>query len=327
MGSRSARAGETIQLRARFFDDLGDPADAGSVFVHIFEPDADITDLTEAMVVSGIPTLLGQGIFEYEFLIPACGPEGTWRDVWEGELTCQNLEAALAFSVVASGVIQQLEQQIYQNDVVEVTIGSGISDLTGSFVLEEQFEFEFMTTANPAYTNLRKVRLEAGGFLRGVPDITLQTHILEASLEADVLTFAPRKVNDQLYLHARREYVTCAASDGLLTNMASGALRSKRLGDFSVEYDTQALKAAHDRAKNCMDKWLPQLLAGGGAKAASQPSYVVKGEHDPDRPTVSRMWKSTYPNGLPVANDRAKDPGQRRAKRTHSPHQTKKKWW
>jgi hypothetical protein len=327
MSTRSTRAGEIIRLRARFRDDLGDPADAGSVYVHIFEPDKDTTDLNEAMVVSGLATLLGQGIFEYEFDVPDCGPEGTWHDVWEGELTCQSIEDTLAFSVVASGIVESVEQQIHQNDVVEITIGSGIQDLSGSVHLEEQYEFEFMTTANPAYTNLRKVRLEVGSFVQGVPDATLQTKILEASLEADVLSFLPTKVNDKLYKHARREYVTCLTADGLLNNVASGSLKSKRLGDLAVEYDTASLAKAMDRVKDCMDKWLPQLLAGGGSKAASQPSYVVKGEKDPDRPLVSRMWESTRDDRMPVANDRTRKLGERRGKRTHSPHQTKKKWW
>jgi hypothetical protein len=87
VSGRSVRAGETILLRARFKDDLGDPAQAGDVFVHVFEPSTDTTDLTEALVVSGVPTFLGQGIFEYSFDVPDCGPDGTWTDQWEGELT------------------------------------------------------------------------------------------------------------------------------------------------------------------------------------------------------------------------------------------------
>jgi hypothetical protein len=324
VGTRDIRAGQTIRLRARFRDDLGNPADAGNVYVHIFDPDADVDNLTTATVVSGIPTLLGNGIFEYAFSTPNCGPEGTWTDKWQGDLTCQDIESSLFFTVVASGYIEQLDKQIHINDIVEITLGSGIADLSGNFHLEEEYEFEFMTTVSPSYSHIRKIRLEAGGFLAEVPDLTLQSHILEASLEADMLTFAPGKVNSQLYQHARREYVTCLTVDGLLSNIASGALKSKTLGDLSVQYDTQALRSAHNRARDCMEKWLPQLLAGGGARAASQPSYVVKGERDPDRPMVSRLWK---PSGLPVANDRIRASGQRRATRTHSPHGTKKKWW
>ena len=327
MGGRNVRAGQTINLRARFKDDLGDPAQAGSVYVHIFEPGEDPDDLTNAMVVSGIPTYLGQGIFQYAFDVPVCGPAGEWVDQWQGALTCQNIDADLAFVVVASGLVTEVPCQLFKNDVVEITIGSGIMDLYGNTFLEEDVELQFLTLTDPSYTNLRKVRLEIGGYLGTLPDATIQTAILEGSLEADVLNFTTTLTNSKLFQHARREYATCMAANILLSNVAHGALRSKTLGDFSVSYDTTAIKNAMNRVRDCLDKWAPQLMAGGGAKAAKSPSYVVKGECDPDRPTVSRMWRTMEdePTGrrIPAANDRVRATGERRSKRSYK----NKKWW
>jgi hypothetical protein len=190
---------------------------------------------------------------------------------------------------------------------------------------------EFLTTTSPSYTNLRKVRLEIGGFLGDLADATIQTSILEASLEADVLTFAPGRVNTALYLHARREYTTCSASSLLLHNLVNASLKAKTLGDLSVQYDTNGIRDATNRVRDCMEKWIPQLMAGGGAKAAKNPSFVVKGELDPDRQVVSRMWHSTDHGGvgnrIPAANDRlAHTSKNRRALRTYTPNKTKK-WW
>ena len=56
-------------------------------------------------------------------------------------------------------------------------------------------------------------------------------------------------------------------------------------------------------------KWMscfPVTIEFGGAKAAANPSMVVKGELDPDRPLLSRMWERTHPfyghSDVPAAN-------------------------
>jgi hypothetical protein len=174
-----------------------------------------------------------------------------------------------------------------------------------------------MTTTCPSYTNVRKVRLEVGGFLSEISDDTIQTSILEASLEADALTFVKSLVNTNLYLHARREYVTCLASSYLLDNLNNQTLKAKTLADLSVQYDTNGIRDALGKVQNCLDKWLPQLAAGGGAKEATQPRGVIKGACDPDRLKAGRLWQSEE-NGListpvyPGANTKARPAYKRR---------------
>lgn len=323
--SRSIRAGETIHLRARFKDDLGDGAQATNVYVHIFEPGTVDFDLANALVVSGVPIYLGEGIFDYAYTTPGTGPDGFWYDQWEGVLTGQILDARLTFEVSASGVIEQLPAQLNENNIVRVVIPSGIMATDGT-ELADEYEFEFLTPTVPSYSSVRKVRLEVGSYVHNLYDDVIQLAILEASLEADVLTFKTTNQNTNLYEHARREYVTCLASQMLLQNIASGSLRAKTLADLSVEYDTNAITGTMDRIRDCLGKWEPQLLAGGLARTAAQPVGVVKGEYDPDRPVFSRMWRSTEDGGIsrriPAANTRDRNVGQRRSLRSY-----KKRYW
>lgn len=328
MSKREVRAGQTIKLRARFKDDLDEVAEAGGVYVHLYEP--DITSASDfvpanALVVSGAPSYLGEGIYELQYAVPNDGPDGIWHDQWEGILTGQTLSGLFQFEVSASGTISQLAGQLYQNNLVKITVTSGIMALDGE-ILAEDYEFDFLTTINPSYTNTRKVRLEIGSHIRNIEDDTIQTAILEASIEADILDFNATHINEDLFKHARRQYVTCTAATLLLDNNGGFMLRAKALDNLRVEYDTSGLQKTLDRIYECINKWEPQLLAGGGTKAIRSPMRVVKGDLDPDRPIVSRMWQSTewgtVSRRMPVANDARRPSGHRRYLRTY-----RKKLW
>jgi hypothetical protein len=317
---RGVRAGETIRLRARFRDDLGAPAQAGDVYVNIYEPDTVDFDPINAQVVSGVPTYLGEGIFEYAYTTPLAGPDGIWYDQWLGDLTVQTVSGLFDFEVTASGIVTKLPSQLNQNNVVEVMLTSGIQGLDGSS-LEEQYEFSFMTSINPNYTSVRKIRLKVGAYVRNLYDDALQTAILEGSIEADLLTWNEDTSNTPLFQHARREFVTCVAAHMLLNNIASNMIRSKSLNDLRVEYDPKGLERTLSDLMDCINKWEPQLLARGLARAGQQPQRVIKGEYDPDRISPARMWESTDSYGvnrrIPAANTRLRPIGNRRWLRTH----------
>lgn len=330
MGDRSVRAGQTITLRARFKDDLNDNVTASGVSISIWEPDADTDDINAATVVSGVSTLLGEGIFEYDFTVPDCGPQGFWHDHWSGIVNCQILTAEFLFLVSASGTVSDLDCQLNNNNLVQIIIPSGIAATDGT-TLNDEFEFEFMTVTSPSYTNLRKVRLESGGFIGDLPDDTVQTAILEASLDADSITFVTSTVNSKLFLHARREYTTCIASSRLLDNLGNLQLKTKTLGDLHVEYDTNGIRLMLNRLQDCINKWAPQLMSGGGSRSASQPLMVVKGEQDPDRPSIGRLWADTDGNissrqMTPAGNVKARRKGERRVFKTYWPR-SNKRWW
>jgi hypothetical protein len=322
---RGIRAGETIRLRARFRDDLGQNVQATSVGVNIYEPDVVEFDPSNALVVSGVPSYLGDGIFEFEYNVPSSGPDGIWYDQWLGDLTIQTVSGLFTFEVTTSGIVTELPSQLNLNNVVEVDLTSGIHATDGTS-LSEPFEFSFMTSISPGHSSVRKVRLEVGAYIKNLFDDTIQTAILEARIEADLLTFRKKDINTPLYQHARREYVTCMASSMLLNNVASNMLRTKTLADLHVEYDSRGLENTLTDLRECIAKWEPQLMAGGLAKASAQPRGVVKGELDPDRVISSRMWESTSAGSItrrtPAANARERPIGSRRHLRTY-----KKKWW
>jgi hypothetical protein len=322
MPNRKVRAGQSINLRARFQDDLGVNVQASNVWLRIFSSEGDVDDPSTAVLASGNATYFGDGVFEYSFSVPGVGPDGIWYDQWYGNIPSQQLYANLEFEVGASGIVQSFQNQLYVNNVVEVTLNSGIRASDGGY-LTEDYVFSFMTTTYPTYTNVRKVRLDYGGFLADLLDDTLQLSILEASLEADELTFSDQQ-NSKVFQHARREWVTCKSASILMMNLGNNTLQSKSLGDLSVSYDTNGLRDSMAKALDCMAKWEPQLMSGGYAKAQQNPQGVVKGEYDIDRPAVGRLWHNTSLDPTPAANTKAKWPSERRYKSIFS---GKKRYW
>jgi len=324
--SQSVQAGNSIKLRTQFLDDQNNPTEPTSVSIFLFEPDVDSTVL-ENYTVSGQPTYLGNGIEEYEWNVAEDVTPGIWTPRWIGVINGQTLDNSFELQVTNSGEIIELPSQVFQNNLIEITIHSGIEGVDGS-VLTEEYVFQFLTTVSPNYSAPRKIKLEYGGFLPDIEDDTIQLAILEASLEADELNFASTVKNTDFFKHVRREWVTCKAALTLINNLNNSLIKSKRLGDFSVTYDTNTLRDAMSKAWDCMNKWEPQLMAGGFYKAAQQPSRVVKGEYDPDRRLVGRDWSGPGElqddNGFPGANTKSKHSTERRYKSIFS--RTKKYW-
>ena len=248
-----------------------------------------------------------------------------WHDQWEGVLTSQTLSGLFEFEVSASGIIDEIPAQLYVNNIVQITVSSGVQATDGTSLADE-FEFEFLTTTSPSYTNIRKIRLDVGAYIQQLEDDVIQLAILESSIEADVLSFNTSTINTSVYLHARRQWVTCSTASLLLDNTGRQLLKSKSLDNLRVEYNVNGINNTLDKLTDCLNRWEPQLLSGGGAKAIRNPQYVIKGDLDPDRPVVSRQWQSTEIGTLsrrvPVANEARKPAGRRRYLRTYR----KKNW-
>lgn len=322
--ARTISAGGIIGLRIQFKDDLGKPSEAQNVKVFLFQPGADTSDNANAVDPAGFtPVYLGEGVYEHQYTT-ACTPVGEWTDKWTGDLPCQaGLTTTLAFTVEvgASEVVSFEGPQVFNNNLVTVTLLPGIASTTGE-TFSSPIEIEFFTTLSPYYTSTNKVGLEVGSLVTEIKDLTSAMAILEASIEADALSFSLTEVNSELYNHARREYVTAASAFRLVSNVGGTLLKSKTLGDLSVTYDTEAHKNTLEYLQEMMRKWGDQLMAGGGAKAIRNPKMVVKGSLDPDKPTFDRMWEGTGVNKNPSANSSKQTITGRRSLKTY-----KKRWW
>lgn len=197
--------------------------------------------------------------------------------------------------------------QLEEDMQVVLTFDGSVADTDGNLLSAQ--EFFFTTKYNPYYSSVRKVRLEIGSFIQSLDDEAINFAIYEASLAADQLGWI--KSTSDFYIWARREWVTCMASHGLLQNVISG-LKSKRLDNFEVTYDAISRgQAILDKTQACMDKWEKELKSGGAA--VQKPRMVVKGECDPDAPNVGRMWEKGPGTGAwPASNIRYRPLGGRR---------------
>lgn len=311
------RVGDTIKLRACFTDSAGEPLQATSVTVNLFEPDLD-PDVDTPTVSGLVPTYLGEGVFELE--TTALAPGGTWVDQWTGDILGTTTTVNLTFGVMDSGAIYEYPRfGLYKNNLVEITLDSSIASTSGT-TLGSDFVSRFTTEYSPLWSSVRKVRLEAGGLIGNIADDTINLAILEASLEADVISFAGSK-NAKLYQHARREYVTCRAGQILASNIlaSGGILKSKLLSDFRVDYDTAGLLELLDRLGGKCHKWESQVMSGGETRHSRRPRGVVKGELDPDRPMIGRLWTSHRNGEKPIGNRKVLPAGRRRYRKGYVP--------
>jgi hypothetical protein len=321
---RSIRAGEEITLRTRFTDDLDDPVQASDVLIYIFDATyssgtTDYYHIADADY-SGSPTYWEDGMFEYDFTPSnAAASDGIWHDVWYGTVNGQTVSGVFSFEVSADGSVAEIpSNQLYYNNIVTVTLASGIMATDGT-ALTNGYSFTFMTEITPAYTDYNKVMLEAGSVITDVTKDVVYMAILEASLEADQLTFVDTIENAAFYQHARREWTTCKAAAILASNIRSQlTAQSKTLGDFSVTYNPAGIDDLLDRIISCIKRWEPQLMTGG--MGTQGPVNFIKGANDPDRPVIGRGWISDYHGDqisrrIPMANEKLKKTNERRWKK------------
>ncbi len=220
-------------------------------------------------------------------------------------------------------------EQLKENMQVTIQIDDSVSNTSG-VSLTEDLELYFTTTYNPLYCAVKRVRLDIGAFLGEVPEDTINLAIFEASREADLLTFVtdPTLLANGFYKHVRRQYSCCKASEILLGNLiggSGGSVRSKRLGDFAVEYDTLGVENMLNKLRACIERWEPQLNSGG--RATQKPTMVIKGDLDPDRPEFGRGWDNTAPfHRIPIGNAKVKFRNRRRTK-TSGRLPRFKIWW
>jgi hypothetical protein len=312
MNSRDPiRVGQQGRLRVQFFDAAGQPIEATSVTVDLFAPGLN-PDVDTPTITGLIPTYNGQGVFE--LLVTAIGPGGQWADRWTGSILGTPTIAVQKFSVISDGIIASYPiHGLGENTLVEILLSKDITSING-VSLDEDFGFFYTTSYNPLYSSVKKVKLDAGGMIGNLPDDTINLAILEASIEADVLHFRKAIINENVFVHARRQYVTCLAAQGLAQNILAngGVVKSKALADFKVEYDVNILGDLLRSLNDCCKKWEAQIQTGGGARTVRNPRMVVKGELDPDRPATGKLWYGLSSGEQPIGNNKYRTSGTRR---------------
>lgn len=208
---------------------------------------------------------------------------------------------AFTSNTVDRVVTLTLTTALVANNVIEVTIGDSLTDTSGKPLANTDPSFYFTTTYSPLYVTARRIRLDIGAHIVGIPVDTINLAIFEASRNADILAFAGT-ISSQTYFNlVKRSFVICEASGILLNGVAAqGNIASKKLGDFSVQYDTKYLPNILDRLSDCVSKWQLLLMNGGDQK---DHVIAVKGLLDPNRPEIGRVWKKGG-RIVPAANTR-----------------------
>lgn len=217
-----------------------------------------------------------------------------------------HLESTLSSPVAANLITNQL----VTNMQVLISLSSTIKNISGQSIGTDT-EFYFTTIYDPLYSSVRKLRLEVGSFIKDLPDDTLNLAIFEASLMANGINWA-KNSNSDFFRFARREWVTCKAAETLLNNIVAllGAT-SKKLDNLEIHYDSKIGQVLLDKVQNCLAKWEAEVISGG--HAIQSPSFVVKGDLDPDAPHVGRMWeKGPRFIQTPGSNSRVKPARSRR---------------
>lgn len=315
--------GNTITLRAVFVDAAGVFVDPSSPVVYIYDPDvsSDLIDeeveassFTSATAGPLTPTKLATGLYELSYAVPADTAPGVWRDVWVGSVNSTSEFTKLTFTVI-NGAIPK-EQKILENEFIIVELDKSIASYTG-LELEETIQLGFITRLNPFYASVDLVRMEVGPWIDFIPDTTLALMIHWASKEAD-FTVCKAPNNSERLRFALAKFViydtalkTLFLPGGSNYQPTAGSGATKWLGDLRITAGagSQLAKTASGidmETLNYMrgerNEWFRVINAGGNITYGQSYGYStpVKGEFNPDRRFVGRLWLD------PELNDYAK---------------------
>ena len=189
--------------------------------------------------------------------------------------------------------------QLYTNNIVIVELDETVADTDGN-TLGADFSAFFSTTYTPLYSSLRRVRLDLGPLAVDIPDETIMLAILEASLQADAISFSSTITNAEFYHHARREYTTCLAEltlvKALLGYTGASDRMTKKLGDLEISRGgINSLRDSLSSLEDCVASWQISVSTGGKItpNTGVKPEVTVKGSLAEDAIVVGRQWEPT----------------------------------
>lgn len=192
-------------------------------------------------------------------------------------------------------------ESLLENNIISVVLSPSIQSTDGVSLAE--YEYYFVTMLDPLYNYPENVYLQIGSIIgMNFSEDIIFRFLYKYSKEADVLNFS--SVDDTLttkavlyWKYIRAEWVLCKTLYALLYNIYSaGTSKSKKLGDFAIEFDSARLLKAIDEAKHCIDELTPQLKFGGTVEGKNFIG-AVPGAYDPDRAIIGRGITNALDNG------------------------------
>lgn len=205
--------------------------------------------------------------------------------------------------------------QLYNNNIVVVTLDDSISDSNGN-TLGSDYSFFFSTNLTPFYGAPRLVRLRLGSVGNSIPEDTINLAIWDASRHLDVIIPTTISSSDS-YSRAKLMYANCMAAWILLSSggsLSSGSVR-KRLADFDVSRSEGGVgKDLEKSLQDCINYNERVILAGGLYPPNLKPRMGVKGDSNVDEAPYGRGW--TVPS-TPIMNGSVLPTGSRRWRKTN----------
>lgn len=199
-----------------------------------------------------------------------------------------------------------------KNRVVILTI-KDIRALDGS-ELSEPIELQYITTLDPHYTNVMRVRMIAGEFIQDVPDDALELLISQFSIQAETLNYRPEiSAANPIYPSLRDRWVAASVVYSLVSGTAANAAMSKRLGDLSVTRSRGAEELLENLRKELEE--LEDMLQDGGDLGRDVVASL-RGDLSPDAPIIGRQWATEDTHHMEVTVPGANTAGRLIDRRT-----------
>jgi len=296
----------TVELFVKFTDGVGDliTPSVGPT-IDIFPPDKDPEDPDtvdgDALVLNATISSLGDigqagtylietvstGMYRYRYPTSPTTEVGTYFDRWTATIDGGVVQTTFNFEVLEK--LNTISLSLGNNMRVTITLDESIAS-TSSIKLSQDYEFHFYTPLSPFYASNQLIDLEIGSFISALSIEAIDYAILEASIEADVLSFKSIK-NTEWFEHARRQYVICRAAHILMRNSVSNPLRRKKLAELEVEWDN-SFKDKFNELDDCVQEMKRILNSGGelGEGTSLRPLTGIKGGSHIDRPAFGRTF-------------------------------------
>lgn len=295
--------------------------------VDIFPPTKDPRLVTtvdgDALLLSQVSALQGVGTYSFTFTTVPDTEAGTYYDRWHWAEDGVSQDYTFEFIVIERVNLSSFAPA--SNYLIKVVLDGTIASEDTGELLTTDYIAHFCYTMSPMYSSSRLLELEAGSFLTGIPEDTIDTEIYYASREADIQTFIATHDDEDYFKYIRRQYVTCRALLRLLSNVASRYMLRKRLADLDVTYGN-ALQDKLNQVANCVKELEPVLNSGANISTHTslRLQTAMHGQYDPDRPTFGRGWQvGTWP----IANVREYPSARhQRVRKTYSNTRSRNDW-